>query len=261
MIKQSLQVNWNPEDLIDADDPELSTSKGGRPRMALLYNITILCRTISTSKQRYHCAMTGCLQSWGGCRQAARVYKHVLDECQHADKATKQKVQNAFVDRTLHAQLEATEDAAGSDSLEKMSKAEAKKARGLKFNQAVLNFICGTGIPPTIVDTDEWKSLISTFDGSLTTYSSTSFVDAYIPSEAARITDINIKKLSKLKNLTISYDGGTTKAIESVYTIHVTTPQTRQAYLIEGSEASGVSHTGSQIADELFKVCLALLYS
>jgi len=197
--------------------------------------------------------MNGCLQSWGGRRQAGRIYKHIVDECRHVDAATKKKVNDAFVNRTLHAQLEATEEAS---SLEKMSKAEAKKAKGLRINQAVLNFICSTAIPPTIVDTIEWKSLINILDSSVTTYSSTSFVDTFIPSKAARITEEDIKMLTKIKNLTISYDGGTTKAVESIYTIHVSTPRTRQAYLIEGSKASGVSHTGTQIAEELFKVRL-----
>jgi hypothetical protein len=70
----------------------------------------------------------------------------------------------------------------------------------------------------------------------------------------AQTTEEEIKMLSKIKNLTISYDGGTTKAVESIYTIHVTTPRTQQAYLIEGNEASGVLHTRPQIANELFKV-------
>jgi hypothetical protein len=164
---------------------------------------------------------------------------------------TRKQVGDTFVDRTLHAQLEVT---GGDHSLEKTSKAEAKKARGLRINQAVLNLICGTGIPPTIVDTDEWKDVISTIDKTVTTYGSTSFVDMYIPGEAARITEEEVRMLSKVKNLTISYDGGTTKAVESIYTIHVTTPRHRQAYLIEGNEASGVSHTGHQIASELLKV-------
>jgi len=47
--------------------------------------------------------------------------------------------------------------------------------------------------------------------------------------------------LSKVKNLTISYDGSTTKAVESIYMIHITTPCIWQAYLIEGNEASGVT--------------------
>jgi len=70
-----------------------------------------------------------------------------------------------------------------------------------------------------------------------------------------QVTDKVITKLSKFKNLTISYDGDTTKAVESIDTIHITTPHTRQAYLIEGNEQSGVSHSGPQIANELFKVC------
>jgi hypothetical protein len=85
--------------------------------------------------------MTGCLQSWSGKRQAGRVYKHILDECKYVNSVIRKQVGDVFVDRTLHAQLEVTE---GDNSLEKMSKAEAKNARALKINQAVLNLICGT---------------------------------------------------------------------------------------------------------------------
>lgn len=144
--------------------------------------------------------MSGCQQSWSGRRQAGRVYKHLLDECQHTNDELKGKVRHGFSERTFHSQLERSEEAG---SLENMSKAEANKTRGLKINQAILNFICGTGIPPTIVDTDEWKKLVAAIDASITTYASTSFVDTYIPSEATRITDANIAMLSKIKNLTI----------------------------------------------------------
>ena len=57
--------------------------------------------------------------------------------------------------------------------------------RGHRINQAILNLICGTGIPLTIVNTDEWKNVISMVDSSVTTYGSSSFVDTYIPGEAA----------------------------------------------------------------------------
>ena len=109
--------------------------------------------------------------------------------------------------------------------------------RGLKINHTILNLICGTWIPPTIVDTDKWKNVISTIDNTVTTYGSTYFVDTYILGEAAWITEENIQMLLKIKNLTISYDGGTTNAVESIYTIHVTPSQSWQAYLIEGNEA------------------------
>ena len=38
------------------------------------------------------------------------------------------------------------------------------------------------------------------------------------------------------------------------FILYVTPPQSQQAYLIKGSEASGVSHSGPQITNELFKV-------
>ena len=98
-------------------------------------------------------------------------------------------------------------------------------------------------------------------DSSIHVYSSTSFTDMYIPVEAARVTEEAIQKLSKIKNLTISYDGSTTKAIKSIYTIHMTTPKSWEAYLIEGSEKLGVSHMGLQIANGLLKVSYITLLS
>ena len=202
--------------------------------------------------------MDGCQQSWSGRRQASRVYNHLLNECHHIDSEMKQKIAKASSARTLHAQLEDIDD--NDNSLEKLSKAEGKKARALKVNQAVLNLICGTGIPPSVVDSNEWKHFIETLDNTVHVYSSNSFAETFIPAEALRVTEEAIKKLSKMKNLTISYDGGTTKRVESIYTIHVTTPGSRQSYLIEGSEKSGLSHTGPQIAKEILKVLHAVLY-
>lgn len=196
--------------------------------------------------------MTGCQQSWSGRRQGSRIYSHLLNECHHVDRETKEKIAKATSARTLHAQLEDTTD--DNNSLEKMSKAEGKKARALTANQAVLNLICGTGIPPSVVDSNEWKHFVEILDNTVHVYSGASFSETYIPAEALRVTEEAIKKLSKMKNLTISYDGGTTKRVESIYTIHVTTPDSRQSYLIEGSEKSGLSHTGQQIAEEILKV-------
>ena len=87
---------------------------------------------------------------------------------------------------------------------------EGKKVHALKVNQAILNLICGTGIPSFIVDSKGWKNFIETLDNSIHVYSSTSFAETYIPTEALGVMKEAIKKLSKMKNLTtISYDGGT----------------------------------------------------
>ena len=250
-----LQLNHNPDDLIDTDsEPE---TKGGQPRTTLLHDVTRSCKTISSGKPRYRCAMKGCLQSWSRRRQVSRVYNHLLTECLHVDSDTKEQITKATSVRTLHSQLQDSVEDSGT--IEKVSKSEGKKARGLKVNQAVLNLICGTGIAPTIVDSAEWKHVVDILDSTVNVYSSSSFADTYIPAEAVRITEEAIKKLLKIKNLTISYDGGTTKAVESIYTIHVTTPS-RRSYLIEGSEKSGISHTGPQIAKELLKVLYSIQF-
>ena len=172
-------------------------------------------------------------------------------ECLHVDSNTKDRITKATSAQTLHAQLEDSVEDNGA--VEKMLKFEGKKAHGLKVNQAVLNLICGTGIAPTIVDSPEWKHVINILDSTVSVYSSSSFVHTYIPAEAFCVTKEANKKLSKIKNLTISYDGRTTKAVEFIYTIHVTTPGCR-SYLIEGSEKLEISHTGLQIAKELLKV-------
>ena len=76
-------------------------------------------------------------------------------------------------------------EAEGDGPLGKNLKVEGKKAHGLKVNQSVLNLICSTGMPPTILNTKEWQDLISMLDNSICVYSSSSFTDIYILVEAA----------------------------------------------------------------------------
>lgn len=96
--------------------------------------------------------------------------------------------------------------------------------------------------------------VVHSFDASADTYSSTKFANTCIPTKAIHVMDKAIAHHKKFNNLTISFNGGTTWATESIYTIHITTPQSHQAYLIDSSERSGESHTGKQIADKLLKV-------
>jgi hypothetical protein len=227
--------------------------KTGRPPNILLASLTVPCKSIEKGKPRYRCALGDCKQSWGGMPQKSRVYKHILNECASVDEETKATVREASADQSLNAQI------TQNNSLESFSKAAAKEQRKLASNQTTLNLICGLGLPPTIVDSPLWDEHVLSLDTNADIYSSTTFVDTYIPAEATRITNKACRDLSKMKNLTLGFDGGTTAAVESIYTFHVTTGDTRVAYLIEGSEASGESHTGEHIATEGFKVCLSLI--
>jgi hypothetical protein len=69
---------------------------------------------------------------------------------------------------------------------------------------------------------------------------------------------IESKTLDLLKHtnqlLTISYDGGTTKATESIYTIHITFGESSVSYFVLGDKSSGVSHDAIHISTAQFFV-------
>ncbi|KAJ6527844.1 hypothetical protein DFH09DRAFT_1285604 [Mycena vulgaris] len=85
----------------------------------------------------------------------------------------------------------------------------------------------------------------------------------YISAEAARVTVLSLEKLKKCYNLTISYDGSTTKGHQSIYTVHVTTAE-HEVHLINGDEASGFSHTGHHIKkvlmESITKMCTTITH-
>lgn len=122
--------------------------------------------------------------------------------------------------------------------------------RKLVLDHNVLIWVCVDGIPPSKLDSPWFRKI---WEGTYLSYqpaSATTFVDKYLPREAAAVIQ-QIKELLKSKtNLTISFDGGTTRGQDSVYTIHVTTPD-GDSFLIEGHSASTESHTGEHISEAL----------
>lgn len=131
-----------------------------------------------------------------------------------------------------------------------------------RVNHALLKWLCDRMIPPSAVDCLRWRELIDTLNPDVGTASGTTIVDNFITTESAYIHQDSVDALANQELLTLSYDGGTTRRHESVYTVHVTTPTTREAHLMEGSEASGVSHTPEHLCSVLDRVCtrICLLY-
>jgi hypothetical protein len=135
---------------------------------------------------------------------------------------------------------------------------EARQLKTEKVNHALLKLICDRMLAPSIVNSTKWHEFVHTLDENITTASGSTISDKFVTTEAAYIRSQSIKVLSELSQLTLTFDGGTTRGGESVYTVHVTDPATREAYLIEGNEATGVSHTGEHIETVLDKVCLCI---
>lgn len=122
-----------------------------------------------------------------------------------------------------------------------------------KLDFRIMKLICVRGLVPTILDTAEWKEFLQDANPRYQPTSSTTFVDKHIPSEAAQVRLLQIKILKQLDNLTLTYDGGSTRKPQSVYTVHITT-QDRRVFFIEGDEASRERHTAEHIKGLIVEV-------
>jgi len=130
-----------------------------------------------------------------------------------------------------------------------------QKEKQDKLNHAILRLVCMASLLLTILDYSEWTEIISIMNPSLHSVCSTTLSGAQIPLKASFILKCSYEKLRSSTNLTISYDGGTTQSLESIYSIHVVIPGSPcEAHLVKGNEASGVSHTGEHIKTVLLKV-------
>jgi hypothetical protein len=134
-------------------------------------------------------------------------------------------------------------------------KEQGRKKLKEQLDYDTMCLVCVGGIPPTTVDLPEWKKLWRDGNSDYEPASSTTLVDTYIPQEACRIESHTLEYLQTCDNLTITFDGGTTRLPQSVYTIHIITPD-RQVFLIEGNEASAESHTGHSLYLVLKRVSL-----
>ncbi|KAG1743283.1 uncharacterized protein EDB91DRAFT_1081218 [Suillus paluster] len=176
----------------------------------------------------------GCATTWAAPHWKTRVFGHALP-CGKLNKINLtlwDRVRTAMAKESLGDRVEALKDQLDFD---------------------VLKLICIGGIPLTKVDSTEWKTMWKHGNPDYEPASCAVLTKSQIPNEAARIEDLQLQHLHTCDNLTITFDGNTTKLPESVYTIHVITP-VHWVFLVEGDESSEVSHTGAKIHEVLKKV-------
>ncbi|KII82917.1 hypothetical protein PLICRDRAFT_120092 [Plicaturopsis crispa FD-325 SS-3] len=128
-----------------------------------------------------------------------------------------------------------------------------RKLLQARLDFAIIKLICVAGIPPSIATYQEWREVFSIANSSYQPVSRSTLEDSHIPGEAARVRQETYKYLDTQYDLTISFDGGTIRRPQSVYTVHVTTADGR-SFLLEGEEASGDSHTSEHIKQTVLRV-------
>ncbi|KAG9109345.1 hypothetical protein FRC07_008337, partial [Ceratobasidium sp. 392] len=239
LIAQTEQrCNWKHgfKDLED-DEPEAKLYTTGRRAIAIVDELVITCHSKTTKEQR-------------------KVDLTLRERA--AEQLAKMGPANKAADLDTRPATSSASKASSANSTQpsvlSVAQSEGRKAKQARFDLKVINFVCATQIPPRIVDYPEFHSMISEANTQLKPKSASYLAYGQIPMESARIRTETVKMLRGQKNLTISFDGGTAISPRSFTTIHVTTADPREAYLMEGVDASGASHMGKYYFEELDKV-------
>ncbi|KAJ4500079.1 ribonuclease H-like domain-containing protein [Lentinula lateritia] len=115
--------------------------------------------------------------------------------------------------------------------------AQGKKEVADEINHRIMQLICCDGIPPHILDSPRWKNLME--------YCCRNGPNRpYTP-------------LKNERNLTVTFDGGSIRKPQSVYTTHITT-EDRITYFWNGDEASDRSHDAEYVNEVIDKTVTAV---
>lgn len=280
------------EDLLDVPWSPPTKKTKGRPKKEANLKLAIKCKHRATGKAFYRCAADDCNHIRFGHPQSHRVLKHAV-QCRKLPPTLRDQALEWSAAESLSSQLEAaaaksspgpdkastsTSNAGSSGQqislqtdLAREATTSAKepqvKKGGLgeiavavgreelrkKVNFHIVKLICVRGLIPTILDTDEWKKFVEDLNPRYEPTSSTTFVEKYIPSEAAQVRVLQLAVLKTLDNLTLTFDGGSTRKPQSVYTVHITTPD-RRVFFVEGDEASREHHTAEYVKGVIMQV-------
>jgi hypothetical protein len=139
----------------------------------------------------------------------------------------------------------------------KKVKEEQRKLFQSKVDHIIMRLICVRGLVPNLIDSPEWKELMGVLNSIYHPTSADIFADKHIPREAVYIRKQQIDNLRSINNLTLTFDGNTTRKPHSIYTVHATTPS-RDTYFLDAHEGSDERHTADWIENKVLKVCTAL---
>lgn len=139
-------------------------------------------------------------------------------------------------------------------SLHKLALGTGRDIQQKQLDYDITKLVCVRGMVPAILDSKQWKTFMNDANPHYKSPSSTTVRENFIPAEAARIRQAQIEYLKTQRNLTMTFDGGTTRRPQSVYTVTVTTAK-RETFLIDGHESSREHHTAKYLAEMIQKVC------
>jgi hypothetical protein len=237
------------------------------------------------NKKSWRCIAKDCNHIRQGNAQLDRILKHsvVCKSLRESHQPVWQEAINASCDGSLGARIERGDEKESTDdtqangppkklkgqgtlelgvyrALGKKEKEEQRKFFQAKVDHVIMRLICVRGLIPHIIDSPEWKELMGLLNGSYHPTSSDIFSDRHIPSEAVFVREKQIEILRGIDNLTLTFDGNTTRKPHSIYTVHATTPS-RVTYFLDAHEGSSERHTQEWVTNKLLHVRYFQKYS
>lgn len=285
------QVSDDNDNDSESPSPKATLTVQGRPRIDILDRLTVEISTPPGEARKYRCAGIGCPKNFKP-RTTIRVLKHckqclkmTSEQRKAAAAASAHTAPGALVANTI-AQLAANDVTTPSTTLTPMQHATSsqstaqflipkppptvtdkyaffgkggRRAHHGALDLAVLKFFCIARIPPYLVNLNAWKDIFALQTPSYSPASCTQLSEGHILAEQEHIKKRQIDFLKTQHRISISFDGGTIKSGDSMYTVHATT-EDDHVMLLEGQDCTGISHTGEMIADLVerasqFKFC------
>lgn len=261
LLKEGLSL----KDLVVVDPPK---NRAGRKVKPAIKKLTLLCVHSTTGKQYWRCIAPKCQQVNSGNRQLSRILSHAMG-CPYLSPELKSFANDEAIDKNaLGTKVNPTQIQADAED----QGAPHKKARTVRnaladivvttgkakyqdtVNLAIVKLFAVNGIPPSILDSPQWKNFVEVATNSkFNPPSSTMVTEKLIPAEAALVRKLQSDFLKTCVNLTITFDGGSTRKPHSVYTIHITTAE-RETFFMEGCDATDEHHTAEYIEGLATKV-------
>jgi hypothetical protein len=229
----------NPNGLVQLAYPKknLGRHPGGAPRNDLMDQLLMYCyfEADGPDFKKWGC-IGRCGRIWT-IRNFNRVLKHA-SECRKlttdlrelardksAEKAPSQKLENRVerhCDETeepktikFNKKNETSHKITVFESFQIKRKADHEEV----INLAIIRFICAAGLPTHIVSYQEWTDLLNLLCPSYHPPNRSKLEDDLIVSEANKVRRNILTELRNQWNLTISFDGGTSRGRDSYWTI------------------------------------------
>jgi len=253
-------------DLIAVDSSKNQTGRKVKPAIGRL---SIACKHSKTGKQYWRCIAPECKYFKAGNRQLSRILSHAM-ECPHLlpelkDFANDTAIsQNSLGAKVNPRQIQTDIENQGAPPHKKVKTIQGtltdvaittgKTKYQDEVNLTIVELFAVSGIPASVLDSLQWKKFVEVATRSkCNPPSSTMLVEKLIPAEAALVRKYQADFLRTCVNLTLTFDGGSTRRPSSVYTIHIGTAE-RETFFMEGCDATNERHTAEYIEGLVTKV-------